>query len=147
MRLVLDTNVVLDWLVFDDPSVRPLRERIQDGRITVITHVPAIDELRRVLGYRHFELDAARQRGALERYHAHTSRLPAEQHTPLGRMQLPAGFPRCRDPDDDHFLALAYHARARVLVSKDKQLLKCRRRSTAFGFTILSVAHAVAALD
>jgi uncharacterized protein len=147
MKLVLDTNVVLDWLIFDDPSIHPLRDGIHEGRVVVVTHARAIDELRRVLSYRHFELDLPRQTRALERYQAHTSRLPVEEHTSIGRMELPAGFPRCRDPDDDHFLALAYHAKAHALVSKDKKVLKCRRRSTAFGFTILSVPHLVAALE
>jgi hypothetical protein len=32
-RIVLDTNVVLDWLLFDDPSVEDLACAIQDDAI------------------------------------------------------------------------------------------------------------------
>jgi predicted nucleic acid-binding protein len=52
---------------------------------------------------------------------------------------LPPGFPRCRDPDDDHFLALAHHAAADALVSKDRAVLKLRRRARKFGVRILDV--------
>ena len=31
MRLVLDTNVWIDWLVFDDPSIAPLKAAQQSG--------------------------------------------------------------------------------------------------------------------
>ncbi|MBL8513009.1 MAG: PIN domain-containing protein, partial [Betaproteobacteria bacterium] len=38
VRLVLDTNVVIDWLVFDDPFMSPLREGVPAGRVQVLTH-------------------------------------------------------------------------------------------------------------
>ena len=31
MRLVLDTNVWLDWLIFDDPAIAPLRTARDGG--------------------------------------------------------------------------------------------------------------------
>ena len=68
MRLVLDTNVVIDWLVFDHPFMRPLRVGITAGNIVVLTHEPATNELLRVLGYRQLKLDAARQADVFTRY-------------------------------------------------------------------------------
>jgi putative PIN family toxin of toxin-antitoxin system len=124
-----------------------LRDRIQDRRVSVVTHDLAVAELRRVLGYRQFKLDAARQAHVLERYLAQTERVPSDEHARVERMEAPAGFPRCRDPDDDLFIALAYHSKADALVSKDKRVLKCRRRARLFGFGIFTVAQVIAALE
>ena len=147
MKVVLDTNVVLDWLLFDHISVHALRDRIRDGRITVVTYPGAAAELRRVLGYRQFELDEVRQGELIARYHAQTKAVGDEERMRIERMELPRGFPQCRDPDDNHFLALTFHAKADALVTKDKRVLKCRRRALAFGFTILTVPQAVAAAE
>src|SRR5437764_780725 len=35
LRLVLDTQIWLDWLVFDDPGVRLLRDAVQLGRAEI----------------------------------------------------------------------------------------------------------------
>jgi putative PIN family toxin of toxin-antitoxin system len=147
VKVVLDTNVVLDWLLFDHASVHALRDRIRDGRITVMTYPAAVAELRRVLGYRQFELDEARQAELIARYYAQTHPVPDEERVRIDRMELPKAFPQCRDPDDNHFLALTWHAKADALVTKDKRVLKCRRRALAFGFTILTVAQAIAAAE
>src|SRR5438270_12254695 len=51
VRLVLDTQIWLDWLVFDDPSVRDLRVAVETGRAEIWMD-PACDaELERVLAY------------------------------------------------------------------------------------------------
>jgi len=83
----------------------------------------------------------------IARYFAQTCAVPDEACGRIERMELPKGFPQCRDPDDNHFLALTYHAKADALVTKDKRVLKCRRRALAFGFTILTVAQLVAAAE
>ena len=127
--------------------MHPLRDRIRERRVSVVTHDLAVAELRRVLGYRQFKLDAARQADVLDRYLAQTARVPGDEHARVDRMEAPTGFPRCREPDDDLFLALAYHAKADALVSKDKRVLKCRRRARPFGFGIFTVAQVIAALD
>jgi uncharacterized protein len=135
VKLVLDTNVVMDWLVFEHASLNCLRNALHSGQVTLITHVTATEELRRVLNYPVFKLDVTRQKDVFERYQAQTSPsdLPAEI------TELPTGFPRCRDPDDDPFIALAWHARADALVSKDRAVLKVARKCRKFGFRILSV--------
>lgn len=35
LRLVLDTNVWLDWLVFDDPAIAPVKATVVEGRAAV----------------------------------------------------------------------------------------------------------------
>jgi putative PIN family toxin of toxin-antitoxin system len=144
VKLVLDTNVVLDWLAFEDDLLRPLEERIADGRVTIVTHVQATSELRRVLRYPALKFDEARRRAVMRRYRATVLQMSAPQ--PPAGLVLPERFPVCRDPDDNHFLALAYHARADALVSKDKAVLALRKRVRAFGFRILDVREMIAAI-
>ena len=141
MKLVLDTNVVIDWLVFDDPYLAAFRHGVVEGRITVVTHQPAADELRRVLGYRELKLSEERQAGVLARYESQAALMPAIP------VELPERFPKCRDPDDNHFLALAWHTKADALVSRDLAVLKLAKRAKKFGFQVLTVQQMVAALD
>lgn len=51
LRLALDTNVWLDWLVFDDPHVAPLKAAVAAGRAVIVIDDPCEDELVRVLAY------------------------------------------------------------------------------------------------
>ena len=59
MRIVLDTNIWLDWLVFDDPAVMPLKSACGDGLVRIAINAACLEELGRVLAYPEFELDAA----------------------------------------------------------------------------------------
>ena len=117
MKVVLDTNVWLDILVFDDPRARRLREGFE-----IVVDEACSAELERVLAYplgrwtlsdegRRSCLNAFRN---LARLHAGTAPAP-----PL---------PRCADPDDQKFLALAASAGADALVTKDEALLRLTGR-------------------
>jgi len=139
IKLVLDTNIVLDWLVFSHVSMNVLQEGTEDRRITVVTYPPALDELRRVLTYPQFKLDASRQKEVLETYQALAEAATLPEGFSLDHLMLPAQFPRCRDRDDEHFLALAFHTGADALVSKDKAVLRLRKRAGTFGVKILNV--------
>jgi putative PIN family toxin of toxin-antitoxin system len=146
-RLVLDTNVVIDWLVFDDPFMNPLRHGVTEGRIAVLTHEPAVMELKRVLGYRQLKLDEARQVDVFTRYQSQATMYSMPAPFSLQNLLLPGGFPRCRDRDDEHFLALAYHANADALVSRDNAVFGLKSRAAKFGMTILNVQEMIALLS
>lgn len=146
IRLVLDTNVVIDWLVFDDPFMNPLRHGVRDAHIQVLTHPPAIDELKRVLGYRQLKLDPSRQQDIFEGYMAQTTVLTMPAGFSTRQLMLPGGFPRCRDRDDEPFLALAFHAKADVLASRDNAVYGLKSRAAKFGLTILNVQQLIATL-
>ena len=147
IKLVLDTNVVIDWLVFDDPFMDPLRHGVRDERLVVLTHPPAIDELERVLAYPQLKLDVARQREIFSRYHAQTTSAKMPEDFSPKNLMLPGGFPRCRDRDDEPFLALAYHTRADVLASRDNAVFGLKSRAAKFGVTILNVQQLIAMLS
>ena len=71
-------------------------------------------------------LDAARQAAALAHCRRLTTRVDV-QLTPPERGRLP----RCKDPDDQKFLELAFAANADILISKDRALLELARRKKA----------------
>ena len=147
LKLVLDTNVVLDWLVFGDARLAGLQSALNAGFIELVTHAPAIDELRRVLTYSQLKLAPSRQQETLDRYLSHARLGALPEGFDLDNLGLPAGFPRCRDCDDQHFLALAYHERADALISKDRAVLKLRKRARKFGVTILDARELASMLS
>ena len=135
--LVLDTNAVLDLLHFDDAGARPLRQALEDGRVRCVVSDATLDEWRRVLRYPAFSLDAARQAALFERYRSLSS--PGSPHAPAPSCSR---LPRCRDADDQKFIELAAAARAHVLVSKDRAVLRLRRRCAPC-FRIMTPAETV----
>ena len=124
---MLDTQIWLDWLVFDDPGVRDLRVAVDKARAEIWLD-PACDaELERVLAYdlgKH-SITPVAQAAAL----AQARRIAQRLETTLSAAER-ASLPRCRDPDDQIFLEAALAARADVLVSKDRALLELNRRRT-----------------
>lgn len=132
--LVLDTNVVLDLFHFDDAASSPLRHALENRQVGCLVTPATFDELRRVLAYPAFALDPRRQQAVLNQYAALSNRVdPLQEDTVL---------PRCSDPDDQKFLALAAAHQAQGLVSKDRAVLKLRRRC-ASQFRIMEPAEAI----
>jgi putative PIN family toxin of toxin-antitoxin system len=125
--IVLDTNVLLDWLVFLDPQVRPVVQAVQSGQVTWLATRSMQEEMERVLTYqwisaRSPDLSAIRQAWA-----AHARFVDGE----AGRAPI-----RCKDPDDQKFIDLAVAAGARWLLSKDRELLKLARRAARLGVVV-----------
>lgn len=147
IRLVLDTNVVIDWLVFNDPFMNPLRFGVRDARIEVLTHPPAIEELKRVLAYPQLKLNNERQQEIFASYLAGTTMSPMPSGFSTKQLMLPGGFPRCRDRDDEPFLALAFHSKADVLASRDNAVFGLKSRAAKFGVTIFNVQQLIALLS
>ena len=129
-RLVLDTNVWIDWLVFEDPSIVPLKAAHQDGRIHIVVNESTLEELNKVLGYPRFRLDDAQKNNHLAEVDRCTIRQDDQRPT------RPTALPRCSDPDDQKFLVLAHNAGADWLLTRDKALLKLNRRLQAAGFRV-----------
>jgi putative PIN family toxin of toxin-antitoxin system len=132
-RLVLDTNVWLDWLVFGDARVAMVANAVNSGRAVVVIDAACREELVRVLAYplgRH-TLDAGQRARCL----AECDRIA--KVSPL-QPQEQLALPRCSDPDDQKFLELARDARADALVTKDRALLVlARRRHPTLPFLVL----------
>lgn len=132
LRLVIDTNVVMEMLHYADPRSRPLLAAIEDGRASGFTTGECLEELRRVLGYPAFALDAVGAARLMERYRKMVTVWPEE-------IGPPPRLPLCRDRDDQKFLVLAARAKADLLLTRDKELLRfARRRYQALGFGIVT---------
>jgi len=117
MRVVLDTNVWLDMLVFDDPAARKLKAPPYE----IVIDDACEAELERVLAYPlgKWTLDEARRAACVDRFRGLARRVQGGEGAPL---------PRCQDPEDQKFLALAATSRADALVTKDEALLRLRNR-------------------
>lgn len=129
LRLVLDTNVWLDWLVFAEPSVLPIREAVAESRAAVYIDAPCEAELERVLAYdlgKH-SIDAAAQACCLA-----TCRRAARRIEEAVAHAQRALAPRCSDPDDQKFLEAALAAQADFLITKDQALLELAWRERRF---------------
>ena len=135
-RAVIDTNVLLDFWVFDDPAARPLRAAVESGRVNALRSGDSVDELTQVIMREKFELATDARFGVLRDW----DRLA----TPVERV-FAAPF-ACSDRDDQKFLDLAYSARADWLVTRDKALLKLARRARRDGLKILLPIAACAEL-
>jgi uncharacterized protein len=127
LRLVLDTNVWLDLLLFNDASVAPLKAAVAEGRAEIFIDAAGEAELARVLAYdlgKH-SIDAQTQAACL----AECRRIA----TPLDDILIDGtGLPLCVDPADQVFLEAATAARADYLVTKDRELLELGRRKLPF---------------
>ena len=124
-RLVLDTHVWLDWLVFDDPGIVRIRNAVGTGRAEAYIDAVCEAELVRVLarGFAKRELDAQAQAAALA-----TCRRIAKRIDAAAPEAARAGLPRCGDPDDQKFLEAALAANASYLITKDRKLLALARK-------------------
>ena len=132
LRLVLDTNVVLDLFHWGNVDAVPIMDALEGGRIECLADHRTLDELQRVLTYPQLKLTPDMIGERYERYSRLVQLVDAGEAPPL---------PRCKDRDDQKFLELAARCGADLLVSKDKALLKLRGR-TKLAFQILKPAQA-----
>ncbi len=132
-RLVLDTNVLLDLWLFDDPSVRPLRDGLDAGRVRAVRSEACDAEFAEVIGRARFRLGEAARSELLARWRQCSEPIAAVAPAPLA----------CTDPDDQKFLDAAFSAAADLLLTRDKALLKLARRAEAAGLLIRRPAAAM----
>lgn len=121
MRVVLDTNIVMDLWVFREPAAAALDAAIAGGKVTWLATAAMREELACVLSYPQIGARMARAhisaRDVLAAFDGHAQLVdPA-----------PGAAVRCRDPDDQKFVDLAV-AHGALLLSKDAQVLKLRRK-------------------
>jgi len=136
LRLVLDTNVVLDLFHWANTDAVPIMAALEAGRIECFADERTLDELQRVLTYPQLKMTPDMMVERYNRYSRLVQRVDAGEAPPL---------PRCKDRDDQKFLELAARCGADILVSKDKALLRLRGRTT-LAFQILKPAAASALL-
>lgn len=128
--IVIDTNIALDLLVFDDPCWAALHAALAAGELRWIATPPMRVELARVLGYPLIARRLARDARAPETVLAGFDAGARIVET------VPARAPFvCKDADDQMFIDLAVAHRARLL-SKDGAVLSMRKRLSTLGVAV-----------
>lgn len=132
--VVVDTNIVLDLLVFADPATVPLAAALAAGTVKWIATAGMRAELERVLGYPQLVPRLAHDQhtadAVLARFDAAARSVPPAPRAPV----------RCSDADDQPFIDLAV-AHAALLLSKDRAVLSMRKRLLALGVTASSAIN------
>ena len=127
--LVLDTNVVLDWLYFRDPRCARLAALLEGGSARWIASAGMGEELRHVLG----RDVGGRGAGAVDATLSGWERW-AEVVEP-GDGAVPLAL-RCTDSADQKFIDLAWRWSASALLSADRAVLRLARRAAGHGLAI-----------
>lgn len=127
--VVLDTNIVLDLWLYQDPATPALQSALGDKTVRWLATQVMRDELERVLAYPHI---VARMTASnitaehiLNRFDAHAQLMP---------IAAKAQFV-CKDADDQKFIDLAA-AHTAQLISKDKAVLTLRNRMARLGVAV-----------
>ena len=118
---VIDTNIVLDLWLFEDPATIPLRAALQSGAISHLATASMRDELERVLAYPHLG-----KRMAKSSIQAQDILIRFDEYLLAAEPAAKAAC-TCKDPDDQKFIDLAV-AHAVPLLSKDKAILCMKKR-------------------
>ena len=124
--IVLDTNIVLDLLVFNDVAAMPLRQALDAGELDWLATLPMRDELERVLAYPQIV-----SRLAFYRLLPNEVLAGFDRYARLITVPVKAGV-TCSDADDQIFIDLAVAHQAKLL-SKDQAVLSMQKRLLALG--------------
>jgi len=126
--LILDTNIVLDLLVFQDPRANWIRDGIARGRFELIYSSEMLLELTDVIARPQFAQSAYDQSTVLSSWTQMAIHKPTPPHCSF----------RCDDPDDQAFIDLAYHYRPSQLLSKDRKVLQMQGALSSHDVRILT---------
>lgn len=120
-RLVLDTNVILDLLVFKDPAAKPIWLALEAQQVDAVRTAASLIELMDVIGRPAFKLSPEDQEAIIQTWVSSTRVLEnaAIEKAPFA----------CRDLDDQVFIDMAYSVRPALLFSKDKRVLELQHHA------------------
>jgi len=147
--VVLDTNIVLDLWVFQDPVAAALLQALESGATVWWATPPMRDELARVLDYPHIQKRLL-QRQLSPKYS--NPDLPQSPDSSVADwvlwefdrlakvVEVPPKAPiTCKDPDDQKFIDLAV-VQGCGLLSKDRAVLCMHKRIEQQGARLLEAA-------
>ena len=128
-RRVIDTNIVLDLWVFDDPASAALRQALHGGLTRWLATTAMREELARVLDYPHIARRLSARALSADTVLGHFDR-----HAHL-QPDAPKAPYVCKDTDDQKFIDLAVQHGA-ALHSKDAQVLCMKNRLLRVGVVL-----------
>lgn len=129
VRVVLDTNIVLDLWLYKDPATPALLEALENKSVQWLATQVMRDELERVLAYTHIVKRLAFSQltteDILAQFDAHAQLMPVAAKA----------LYVCKDGDDQKFIDLAAQHKTQ-LISKDKAVLTMRNRMARLGVAV-----------
>jgi putative PIN family toxin of toxin-antitoxin system len=136
--VVLDTNVVLDMFVFNDPASNPLKAGLETGALQWIATMQMRDELERVLSYPHIKAKLA--------FYEIAAAAVLAQFDGSARIEpaAPKAAVTCKDADDQKFIDLAVSHQA-MLLSKDNAVLCMKKRLLSLAVVVQVAMSGIAA--
>jgi putative PIN family toxin of toxin-antitoxin system len=130
LLVVIDTNILLDVYVFQDPDAAALLAHMNTGEILPVASAETNAEFAEVISRDKFGLSPQAQQAAISDWTQRASMKEASQVT-----RAPW---RCKDKDDQKFLDLAFSIKPCVLISNDKQVLRFKKRAQREGVQIVA---------
>ncbi|WP_167784623.1 putative toxin-antitoxin system toxin component, PIN family [Ramlibacter rhizophilus] len=133
MRVVLDTNVVASAILWGG-TPRLLLQAAREERVQLFTSPPMLAELTDILARSKFAEKIAASKLTIDQI--------VDGYAQLTALVRPAATPRIApDPDDDVVIGTAIAARADLLVTGDKPLLRVTEHQ---GVRVVGVPQAIA---
>ena len=129
VRVVLDTNIVLDLWLYKDAATPALLTALENKTIQWLATQVMRDELERVLAYTHIVkrlvFSQLKAEDILAQWDAHAQLMPIAPKCQFV----------CKDGDDQKFIDLAAQHQTQ-LISKDKAVLTMRNRMARLGVAV-----------
>ncbi len=130
--VVLDTNIVLDLWLYNDPATPALLAALTAKEVQWVATQVMRDELERVLAYPHIVQRMLKSNTTAEhiltQFDAHSVLKPVAAKAPY----------TCKDAEDQKFVDLAAATQAQ-LISKDKAVLTLRNRMARIGVAVAKI--------
>ncbi len=126
--VVLDTNILLDVYVYQDPRTAALARAMDQEVLDLLACDQTLSELADVVTREKFRLAPDQQREILTRWNAVSRQIP--------QTDLLSAPWRCKDKADQVFLDMAWTHRPCLLISKDLAVLRFAKRAAKEGVLI-----------
>ncbi len=120
MNVVLDSNFILDVYFFKNKTAVSLFHQLEKAGASFYRTSATFDELRHVLDREEFSKGNASRAEILDNWSAASINFESP---------LPSSL-KCRDPLDQKFIDLAGSVAPSYLISKDKDILRLRRKAS-----------------
>lgn len=134
--VVLDTHVWMECLHWRDPKAAPLARALREGDLVAALSEDSLMELAGVLSRPTFGAQEGDVLAVLERATA-GARWCTPEALAAAAGELEARCVRCRDPEDQKFLALTRAAGAAILFTRDRLLTKAAKKLRESGVKVL----------
>ena len=129
--VILDTNILLDLIIFKDISVEKLQVLFEKNKIYFLFSYETVNEFNRVINYEKFKFSETQKNKFIEGLNYLIGKTDVFD---LNSNELPIIV---RDPDDHKFIELAYHTKTQYLLTKDNDLLKIKKKLIDYGILAL----------